>query len=87
MGEKNGNRPKPEAAPQPAGGAIGALARIAPTALLESLSIPQSGKVYDLGLELNDTIPHNSAFTPLALTFPAFSPRCRVSVRSTFWRI
>jgi kynurenine formamidase len=69
MGEKNGYRPKPDATPQPASGAIGALARIAPTALLESLSIPQSGKVYDLGLELNDAIPHNSAFTPLALTF------------------
>ena len=46
-----------------------ALARIDPAALLDALSIPRSGKVYDLGLELNDTIPSNSAFTPLTLTF------------------
>ena len=46
-----------------------ALSRIDSTALLDAVSIPRSGKVYDLGLELNDTIPHNPAFTPLALTF------------------
>lgn len=47
----------------------GALSRIAPAAVLDALRIPRAGKVYDLGLELNDAIPSNAAFTPLKLTF------------------
>src|SRR4029079_5552046 len=47
----------------------GALERIRSETVLQALRIPKTGKVYDLGLELNDTIPSNSAFTPLNLTF------------------
>lgn len=61
----NGGKERPDA-PQPAGGA---LARIGPATVLEALRIPVSGRVYDLGLELNDAIPSNPAFTPLSLAF------------------
>ncbi len=47
----------------------GALSRTGPATVLQALGIPRTGKVYDLGLELNDRIPSNAAFTPLALTF------------------
>jgi kynurenine formamidase len=47
----------------------GALARTTPASVLEALHIPRRGRVYDLGLELNDEIPSNAAFTPLSLTF------------------
>jgi kynurenine formamidase len=47
----------------------GALSRIAPATVLAALGLPRIGKVYDLGLELNDVIPSNSAFTPLTLKF------------------
>ena len=47
----------------------GALSRIAPATVLAALGLPRAGKVYDLGLELNDVIPSNPAFTPLALKF------------------
>ena len=49
--------------------AKGALARVSPAAVLDALRLPQSGRVYDLGLELNDRIPSNPAFTPLSLQF------------------
>jgi kynurenine formamidase len=49
-------------------GGSSALGRITPAAVLDALRLPKAGKVYDLGLELNDKIPSNSAFTPLALT-------------------
>lgn len=54
-----------------AGGAsqrpAGALERIASSNVLDALRIPKRGRVYDLGLELNDRIPSNPAFTPLSL--------------------
>jgi len=40
-----------------------------PSTILEALRIPREGRVYDLGLELNDRIPSNPDFTPLGLTF------------------
>ncbi|CAN5359118.1 cyclase family protein [soil metagenome] len=46
----------------------GALSRMDSASVLDALRIPSAGKVYDLGLELNDKIPSNSVFTPLALT-------------------
>ncbi|MBN8995067.1 MAG: cyclase family protein [Rhizobiales bacterium] len=51
------------------GAGSGALARISPATVLEALRLPRSGRVYDLGLELNDRIPSNPAFTPLSLQF------------------
>jgi kynurenine formamidase len=47
----------------------GALARISGDTVLAALRLPQKGRVYDLGLELNDRIPSNAEFTPLALKF------------------
>jgi kynurenine formamidase len=47
----------------------GALMRITQATVLDALRVPRTGKVYDLGLELNDIIPSNQAFTPLSLTF------------------
>jgi kynurenine formamidase len=47
----------------------GALSRIDDAALLAALATASKGKVYDLGLELNDSIPRNPDFTPLALKF------------------
>lgn len=51
------------------GAAKGALGRISAQTVLDALRLPKSGRVYDLGLELDDGIPRNEAFTPLALTF------------------
>jgi kynurenine formamidase len=48
---------------------VGALSRIDPATVLDALRIPGTGTVYDLGLELNDRIPSNPAFTPLSLVF------------------
>ena len=50
-------------------GVAGALSRISQATVLDALRVPRTGKVYDLGLELNDVIPSNPAFTPLSLTF------------------
>ena len=48
---------------------IGAMNRIDVPALLSALSIPRRGRVYDLGLELNASIPHNASFTRFAHLF------------------
>src|SRR5581483_12526275 len=48
---------------------LGALSRISPASVLAALAIPRSGRIYDLGLELNEAIPMNPAFTPLSLAF------------------
>jgi kynurenine formamidase len=45
----------------------GALSRISPETVLGALGLPRKGRVYDLGLELNDRIPMNPDFTPLSL--------------------
>jgi kynurenine formamidase len=47
----------------------GALSRTGPATVLAAAQIPATGKIYDLGLELNDRIPSNPAFTPLSLAF------------------
>ena len=43
--------------------------RIDVPALLSALSLPRRGRVYDLGLELNASIPHNESFTRFAHLF------------------
>ena len=48
---------------------VGALSRVDSATVLDALRIPGTGKVYDLGLELNDRIPSNPTFTPLSLVF------------------
>jgi kynurenine formamidase len=48
---------------------LGALSRTTQATVIDALRIPRSGRVYDLGLELNDAIPSNAIFTPLSLTF------------------
>ncbi len=50
-------------------GMAGALSRIDSEALLAALALPRQGRVYDLGLELNERIPHNAEFTRFALAF------------------
>ena len=37
--------------------------------MLSALSLPRRGRVYDLGLELNASIPHNESFTRFAHLF------------------
>lgn len=49
--------------------AAGALARIDSAALRAALGLATQGRVYDLGLELNEHIPHNPEFTRFALAF------------------
>jgi kynurenine formamidase len=49
--------------------AIGALSRIDNRAVQDALGIPKNGRVFDLGLELNAQIPHNSEFVRFALAF------------------
>jgi kynurenine formamidase len=51
------------------GAGSGALSRISSATVLDALRLPRKGRVYDLGLELNDRIPSNAAFTPLSLKF------------------
>jgi hypothetical protein len=48
---------------------IGALARIDDAARLDALRLPSRGKVYDLGLELNRSIPHNASFVRFSSAF------------------
>jgi kynurenine formamidase len=63
-------KPPGKSSPVAADGAPeGALARIDDAIRLAALGTARRGKVYDLGLELNDAIPRNSMFTPLGLTF------------------
>ncbi len=50
-------------------GAVGALARIDAATLMAALAVPRDGRVYDLGLELNEHIPHGPGFTRFAHTF------------------
>lgn len=46
-----------------------ALSRIDATALLKAVQLIRRGEVYDLGLELNARIPHNSEFTRFSHMF------------------
>jgi kynurenine formamidase len=49
--------------------AIGALSRINDGIRRGALGLPKAAKVYDLGLELNSSIPHNSEFVRFAMSF------------------
>ena len=49
--------------------AIGALSRINDKTVRNALGLPKSGRVYDLGLELNSRIPHNPEFVRFAMSF------------------
>jgi kynurenine formamidase len=49
--------------------AIGALSRIDDGIRRGALSVAKAGKVYDLGLELNSSIPHNPEFVRFAMSF------------------
>jgi kynurenine formamidase len=49
--------------------AIGALSRITDGVVRSALGVPKTGRVYDLGLELNSRIPHNSEFVRFAMSF------------------
>jgi len=55
--------------PRTGGADIGALSRITPASLLSALCLPSTGKVYDLGLELNANVPHDPAFARFHLAF------------------
>jgi kynurenine formamidase len=48
---------------------IGALARIGAQTVRTALQLPRRGHVYDLGLEINDRIPHNPGFAHFSLAF------------------
>jgi kynurenine formamidase len=48
---------------------IGALARIGEGERQAALRLARRGRVYDLGLELNSAIPHNSDFVRFSLAF------------------
>jgi len=63
------DRTRQSAADERRRGAVSALSRIDSAALLAALALPRQGRVYDLGLELNEAIPHNPEFTRFALTF------------------
>jgi kynurenine formamidase len=49
--------------------ANGALSRIDESTVQAALGIPRSGRVFDLGLEINSRIPHNSEFVRFAMAF------------------
>ena len=49
--------------------AIGALSRISDGAVQTALGLAKTGRVYDLGLELNSAIPHNPEFVRFAMSF------------------
>ncbi len=56
-------------APAPTGGAgQGALERMGASEVLAGLSLPRAGRVYDLGLEINERIPPGPA-TPFSMAF------------------
>jgi kynurenine formamidase len=48
---------------------FGAMSRIDSGTVKAALAIPQQGQVFDLGLELNTRIPHNSEFVRFSLAF------------------
>lgn len=48
---------------------IGALSRIDSRVVQGALTIPVSGRIFDLDLELNSRIPHNSEFVRFAMAF------------------
>jgi kynurenine formamidase len=52
---------------------MGAIAGIAPSTVQRALRLPKEGRVYDLGLELNEDIPQGgSDFVPFRLSWRAF---------------
>ena len=58
-----------ERAEASAGPDIGTLARIDAETLRGALRLPADGRVWDLGLELNAKIPHNSGFVRFSMAF------------------
>ena len=48
---------------------IGALARINSDTLTAAVGTVRQGHIYDLGLEINDQIPHGPGFSPFSLVF------------------
>ena len=50
-----------------------AFQRVSAETVLRALRIPRTGRIYDLGLELNDRIPRNPKFSPLSLTATSIS--------------
>lgn len=48
---------------------IGAVRRITTPAVQRALALATRGRVYDLGLEINDRIPHNPDFVRFSLAF------------------
>jgi len=48
---------------------IGALRRITTPAVLAALALARRGRVYDLGVEINERIPHNPDFVRFSLAF------------------
>jgi kynurenine formamidase len=49
--------------------AIGALSRMNDITVRSALSLAASGRIFDLGLELNASIPHNPEFVRFAMSF------------------
>lgn len=48
---------------------IGAVGRISQSCIRAALALARRGRVYDLGLEINDRIPHNPNFVRFSLAF------------------
>jgi kynurenine formamidase len=66
MARSTSDHSQPE---RPGGTPESALARVDATTLLAALRLPSRGRVYDLGLELNERMPHNPEFTRFAHMF------------------
>jgi hypothetical protein len=49
--------------------AVGALSRISDGTVRSALGLAKTGRIYDLGLELNSGIPHNPEFVRFAMSF------------------
>src|SRR5260370_38157281 len=49
--------------------AVGALSRISDGTVRSALGLAKTGRIHDLGLELNSGIPHNPEFVRFAMSF------------------
>src|ERR1700722_10286325 len=49
--------------------AVGALSRISDGTVRSAIGLAKTGRIYDLGLELNSRIPHNPEFVRFAMSF------------------
>lgn len=60
-----------QAASENGGAVVGALTRIAPAQVLGASALVRQGRVWDLGLELNENVPQGNpgAFTPFSFTW------------------